>query len=74
MLEQLVTAVFEESMIQGSKTCRRRRRTVYAMRIAVNRFFSDTARLKKSRRRERLEAIGAEVTNGGHAVEGGSRL
>ena len=60
-------------MIQDSKTCRRSR-TVYAIRIAVNRFSRDTARLKKSCRRGRLEAIGAEGTNGGHAVEGGSRL
>ena len=36
--------------------------------------FSDTARLKKSCRRGWLEAIGAEGTNGGHVVEGGSRV
>ena len=61
-------------MIQGSKACRRRRRTVYAIRIAVNRFFSDTTSFKKSGRRGRLEAIGAEGTNKDHTVEGGSRL
>ena len=52
----------------GASTCRRR--TVYAIRIAVNRFFSDAARLKKSCRRGRLEATGG--TNGGHDVDGGS--
>ena len=61
-------------MIQGSKTCRRRRRNVYALRIAVNRFFCATARFKKSGHRGRLEAIGAEGINGDHAVDGGSRL
>ena len=35
------------------------------------RLFFDTARLKKSCRRGRLEAAGG--TNGGHAVDGGSR-
>ena len=60
-------------MIQDPKTCRRRR-TVYAIRIAVNPFPPDTARLKKSCRRERLEAIGAGGTDGGHAVDGVSRL
>ena len=61
-------------MIQDSKTCRRRR-TVYAIRIAVNRFFSRYGSFKKrSCRQGRLEAIGAEGTNGGHAVDGGSRL
>ena len=33
-----ICSVFGGSMIQDSKTCRRRRRTVYAMCIAVNRF------------------------------------
>ena len=46
---------------------------IYAIRIAANRFFSDTARLKKSCRRGRLEATRAERMNGGHAVDGGSR-
>ena len=54
--------------------CRKRRRTVYTIRITVNRFFSATARKKRSCRRGRLEAIGAGRTDGGHAVEGGSRL
>ena len=60
-------------MIQDSK-CSRMRRTVYAIRIAANRVFSDTARLKTSCPPRRLEAIGAEGTNGGRAVDGGSRL
>ena len=46
---------------------------IYAIRTAVNRFFSDMARLKKSCRRGRLEATRAEGMNGGHAVEGGPR-
>ena len=35
----LFCSVFGGSMIQGSKSCRRRRQTAYAIRIAVNRFF-----------------------------------
>ena len=76
MLERLVTicSVFRRIDDSGSKPCRRRQ-TVYAIRIAVNRFFSDTAHLKKSSCRQgRLKAIGAEGTNGGHAVDGGSML
>ena len=46
---------------------------IYTIRIAVNRFFSDTARFKTSCRRGRLEATRAEGTNGGHAVDSGSR-
>ena len=46
---------------------------IYAIRIAVNCCFSDTARLKKPCRRGRLEVTRAEGTNGGHAVKGGSR-
>ena len=46
VLERLLTicGVFGGLMIQGSKTCRRKRRTVYAIRIAVNRFFLHTTR------------------------------
>ena len=61
-------------MIQVLKACRRRRRTIYAIRVAVNRYFSNTAGLKKSYRRGRLEAIEAKGTNRGNAVDGGSRL
>ena len=53
---------------------------IYAVRIAVNRWFS-TARpafnmlcQDKACRRGRLEASGAGGTNGGHAVDGGSKL
>ena len=60
-------------MIRDSKTSRMRQ-TVCAIRIAANRFFSDTARLRTSCPRRRLEAIWAEGTTGGHAVDGGSRL
>ena len=45
--------------------------SIFAIRIADNRFFSDTACLKTSCRRGRLEAT--EGTNVGHAVDGGSR-
>ena len=44
----------------GVSTNRRERRIVYATRNAVNRFFSATARLKKSYRRGRPEAIGCQ--------------
>ena len=60
-------------MVQHSKISRMRR-TVYAIRIAANRFFSDTARLKTSCPPRRLEAIGAEGANGGRAVDDDSRL
>ena len=76
MLERLVTIcrVFGGSMIKGSETCRGRRRAVYAKRIAVNRFSPIRLVQKQSFLRWRLGAIGAEGANGGHAVDGGSRL
>ena len=40
----------------------------------LDRCFSAATEFKTSCRRGRLEAIGAEETNGGHAVNGGSRL
>ena len=40
----------------------------------LDRCFSAATDLKKACRQGRLEAIGAEGTNGDHAVEGGSRL
>ena len=48
--------------------------TVSTPRIAVNRIFSDTARLKKCCRRGRVKATRAGGTNGSRAVDGGSRL
>ena len=39
-----------------------------------DRFFSVVTDSKRLSCRERLEAIAAEGTNGGHAVEGGSRV
>ena len=48
----------------GVSTCRRGRRTVYAIHIAVNHFFSTTARSNESCRRERLEVMGGGGANG----------
>ena len=49
MLERLVAICifFGGSIIQSSKTCITRRRTVYAIRIAVNRFFLEYGSFKK---------------------------
>ena len=55
-------------------------RNIYAVHIAVNRWFfiarpalNGRARISVCRR-GRLEAIGAEGTNGGHAIDGSLRL
>ena len=58
VLKRLVTicSVFWRIDDSDSKPCRRRR-TVYAIRIAVKCVFSNTARLKKSCRRGWLEVI-----------------
>ena len=73
MWERLVTScsVFWRIDDSSFKNLQEKETNRLRHRYCGQSFFSDTARLKKSCRRGRLEATGPEGTNGGHAVDGG---